>query len=293
MKKLILIWILLSVTAARALIFPASGDPAFQSSDDGAAWKFQGEWVGTVGTPISPREFIAAAHVGGGVGDVLRFRGVEYPVVSFRDNFDLRICRVSTEFPEFVPLYELSDEAGKVLRVYGRGAGRGTELTANRIRYQTNYTSLKILGLKKREVEALFPTWIIQGQKVTAIVEIPYQVVAGWTWGSDYRLRWGSMKVLRTTGILVCPFEAGPVESCALANGDSSGGAFIFSDGEWKLAGVAYAVSDSGASYLDKGGLCVEGVCYPADSQIVQPSQSYFTRISANLQWIKSVISER
>src|ERR1043166_439651 len=107
----ILLWAFLpGPMRTRAVIFIASGDPAFNSAKPtgslaNSGWDLQGLWGSFLGTPIAPRYFITASHVGGNVGDTFSFRGVSYITTAvFKDPAtDLQIFRVSGTFPAFAP----------------------------------------------------------------------------------------------------------------------------------------------------------------------------------------------
>ena len=127
--------ILLTRTAS-ALIFFSTDDPEKNTAPPtgelaGSGWDLQGEWGNFAATPIGPRHFIAAAHIGGGVGQTFTFRGASYLTVSTAKDptSDLRIWEVTTTFSAFAPLYDGPTETGADLVVFGRGARRGAEVT--------------------------------------------------------------------------------------------------------------------------------------------------------------------
>jgi hypothetical protein len=104
---------------------------------------------------------------------------------------------------------------------------------------------------------------------------------------------------------LQCTFVGGAGSNeCDISPGDSGGGLFIEDGGVWKLAGINYGVdgpfsnavdgTEFDASLLDVGGLYQE--VSPGNWQFMSgaqpiPSAFYSTRISANLDWIESVIN--
>ncbi len=270
---------------SQAIIFVSTGDPAFNTSAPagelaGSGWDLQGQWGSFLGTPIAPNLFITAKHVGGGPGQSFSFRGTNYPVIaSFADpQSDLRIFEVCGIFPAQAPLYSAGDEVGRTMVVFGRGTRRGTDVIGDAVAG----TELK-----------------------------------GWRWGTpDGVTRWGTNVVSTTSGVieglgqlLAAEFDAnGGGSECHLSSGDS-GGAIFIRDGEvWKLAGINYAVdgpfntSNSGpgfqAAIFDAGGLYQAnpvggGWNYtPPNPAIDTPSAFYATRISANLTWINSIISQ-
>lgn len=265
----------LSFEPARAVMFDATGDPTFNTTAPGGAlagsgWQYQGTFNEFLGTPISSRHFITAAHIGGAIGDTFTINGISYTTVGFSDdpNSDLRIWQVDTEFDSSViaPLYTGSDEAGKALTVFGRGTQRGS-------------------AVNNPELQ-------------------------GWSWGTpDQVQRWGTNTVDgvadRGAGLgdmLVADFDHIGGTEAMLSLGDSGGAVFIQDGGVWKLAGINYAVSgpyyinsagDSGfnAALFDESGFyesAGDGVFLPADG----PGYFLSTRISSNLAFINSVVPE-
>jgi hypothetical protein len=282
---------LLSGVPAPAVIFHATDDPVYNTTApadelEGSGWQWQGRWGNFLGTPVAPRYFLTAAHVGGQVGGVFEFRGMAYVTTAAFDdpNSDLRLWRVCGSFPDFAPLYMQEDEIGKNLVVIGRGTRRGAD----------------VMGA------------------VTPLGE----ELKGWRWGTaDGVQRWGENQVtaiLDGDGIalplgepgnigdlLVAQFNAGAGPNEAhLSTGDSGGGVFLQDGGLWKLAGISYAVtgpyntSDSGAGFraavFDEGGLYQGGEgnwTFTTDLPADLPGAFYATRISSNLSWINSVLS--
>lgn len=290
--KILTVALVLSLSFhAQAVIFFNSGDPDQNTSAPTGSlavsgWDLQGTWGGFLGTPIAPRYFISAQHVGGAVGDTFVFRGVNYTTTArFADSAsDLVIWQVSRAFPEFASLYTQTDEVGKNVVVFGRGTQRGAEVNVS-----------GLLG----------------------------QVRKGWLWGPlDGRMRWGENKVddvISASGLgfltpgtlnpsaelLKLGFNAsgGPNE-CHLSLGDSAGALFINDGSGWKLAGINYAVdgmyntSNTGpgfnASIYDQGGLYKgrEGSwTLTPDTPTDQPGSFYVSRISTRIAWIESVLA--
>src|SRR5438477_6618513 len=138
-----LLWLLFIVVLPRlavGVIVFSTGDPAHNTTAPTGAladsgWQFQGAWGVYLGTPIASNFFVTAAHVGGSVGDLFHFRGVDYPTVaSFSDpSSDLRVWRVCGTFPEYAPLYSQNNESGKTVAVFGRGTQRGAEVIVNNL----------------------------------------------------------------------------------------------------------------------------------------------------------------
>ena len=272
--------LLLGAASVQAIIFKSTGDPTYNTnaptgSLTNSGWQYEGYWGSFLGTPIAPRYFIAANHVGGSVGDFYTLNGFTYrTVATFKDpNSDLRIWKVANTFPIYAPLYTNSNEVGQHCVMFGRGTQRG--------------------------IPVVLPT---------------ETKTNGWKIGtSDGVKRWGENDVsfIDDGGagfgdLLKANFDrsAGSNE-CHLSLGDSSGAMFIKDGSDWKLAGINYAVdgyysftgSDTGrfdAAMMDVGGLYVgsdaNGWTFFTNQVADIPSGFYSTRISADLAWINSVI---
>lgn len=273
----ILFLVSLALSPARGILFDSTSDPNFNTTAPGGAlagsgWQFEGQWSSFLGTPIAPQYFITAAHVGGNVGDIFTFGGLQYTTTAMFNspNSDLRIWQVSGTFPTFAPLYTASDEVGKSLVVFGRGTQRGTnEPQAGQLH-----------------------GWL-------------------WG-SSDNVQRWGTNVVSSiTTGtpqqgdFLTAAFDHNfSLTEADLSGGDSGGAVFIQDAlGTWELAGINYGIDSpysldaSGsnpfnADLFDQSGYFLKndqtGVWEPQSG----PGHFYATRISSNSGWILSVIPE-
>lgn len=279
------VWLLMP-GRSEAVIFHSTGDPIYNTTAPagdlaGSGWELQGRWRSFLGTPIAPNLFITAKHVAGGPGEIFSFRGTNYPVIaSFADpQSDLRIFKVCGIFPAHAELYTDGDEIGRRMVVFGRGTPRGSAVLGD-----------------------AFPT----GTELK-----------GWHWGTgDGVLRWGTNTVATVSGavaglgqLLGADFNAdGGNHECHLSAGDSGGAIFMQRGGNWKLAGINYAVegpfntTNSGPGFMaaifDRGGLYQTNAVagrwdYTAPNPAVDlPSVFYATRISANLAWINSIIAQ-
>jgi len=263
---------------AGAVIFQSTGDPGYNTSAPAGAltnsgWQYQGLWLNFLGTPIAPQYFITANHVGGTTNDLFLFNGRPYhPVAAFKTfDSDLAIWRVQETFPSYARLYSSSEETNQHLVVFGRGTQRGAPVVVGG---ETN----------------------------------------GWFWGApDGVQRWGENDVAAITNLgvgvgdmLRVIFDGnGGSNECHLSDGDSGGGVFIQEDGVWKLAGINHGVDGEFSNAVDatvftgaltdRRGLFQQTGSGPSDWISINgvlpiPSAFYSTRISANLDWIYSVI---
>ena len=268
----------MGASIVNAVIFESTGDTNYNTTAPSGAltnsgWQYEGSWGNYLGTPIAPQFFIAANHVGGTTNDVFLFNGLPYhPVAAFKTfDSDLTIWQVRETFPFYAPLCTSSDETNKHLVVFGRGTQRGAPV-------------------------------VVDGQ------------TNGWFWGApDSVQRWGENDVSSITNLgvgvgdmLRVVFDGnGGSNECHLSDGDSSGGVFIQEDGVWKLAGINHGVDGEfsndvdgtvfTAALTDLRGLFQQTGPGPADWIFIDdaqpvPSAFYSTRISANLDWIYSVI---
>ena len=275
----------LAVLPARAVLFFTTGDPAHNRETApggglaGSGWQYQGYFGSFLGTAISPKHFITAAHVGvqgstfvsksffnGGPSDVTynidaTFNGgVGHQTIA---GTDLRVYQITGTFPEYAPLYTKTDEVGQNLVVVGRGTTRGDAV---------------MLGSDLK----------------------------GWKWGADtYEARWGTNTVSSTAtfsagAMIVANFDAGAGgDEAHLSAGDSGGAVFINDGGVWKLAGINYSVdgyfdtndvvdtNEFNAALFDMGGFYI-GIDTPTpdwtlidDTPTDIPSAFYSTRISS------------
>ncbi len=241
-----------------------------------SGWQFEGNWGSFVGTPISPRHFITAGHVGGATGQTFSLNGKTYTTNAMYDDpsTDLRIYRISGTFSSYAPIYTGTSETGKRAMVFGRGTKRGLDVKKG--------TTLK--GWKWGTQDKT-KSW---GENLVAGT-----VNAGGAIGQVLKFTFNKQ------GTSGAQYHEG-----ALSTGDSAGGVFINDGGKWKLAGVNYLVdgpfsltgangSGFNASLFDKGGLYQGGDgrwAFNPDTSADVPGNWYATRISSRQSWIKSII---
>jgi hypothetical protein len=281
--------LVLNTGLARAIIFYSTGDPNYNTTAPGGSlinsgWQYEGTWGGFLGTPIAPKYFITAEHIGGQIGGLFFFRGIAYPTTAVFDDTDsdLRIWRICGTFPDYAPIYTLTNEVGRNFVNIGRGTQRGAPVT----------TTNGLFGIKTN----------------------------GWLWAAyDGVQRWGENGVagiqngngILATGpigeVLQATFDANAgANECHLSTGDSGGALFIKDGAVWKLAGINLAVdgpyntSNSGpgfdAAIFDERGLYTTNSILGGWDQVLnigpaQPGSLYSTRISAHVAWINSVIN--
>lgn len=267
--------LLAMVPRADAIIFFSTGDPNYNTNAPGGAltnsgWQYQGAWSTFSGTVISSNAFITAKHVGGTIGDPFTFQGVQYTTTASYDSpdSDLRIWRVSGQFPVSAPLYTKRSENGKNLVVIGRGTQRGAEIRINN----------RLKGWEWGPGDGV-QRW---GQnKVSGIFQGGAEIG----------------EVLRAC------FNAGGRNEGTLSAGDSGGAVFIKDGKIWKLAGINYAVegpyntANSGdgfnAAIFDLRGLYVTDGGNGWQLFVGKPitGNFYATRISSHVTWINSVLA--
>ena len=273
--------LVLTISLAHAILFYSTGDTNYNSTAPSGAltnsgWQYEGFWGSFLGTPIDPKYFITAKHVGGQVGDPFVFRGVVYPTTAVHDDpdSDLRIWRVCGTFPDYAQIYTNTNEAGRGVVVIGRGTQRAAPVTTGNLLVKTN----------------------------------------GWRWGAyDGVQRWGENvvagivdgNVIVAAGaigeVLQATFDPnGGSNECHLSVGDSGGALFIKDGLVWKLAGINYGVdgpynatnTDPGfdAAIFDGDGLYEKNIAelwLPGHG----PGSFYATRVSAHLGWINTVLN--
>lgn len=273
----------------------ASGDPTQSGSNINPAPDNLGEYVGTFGnylaTPIAPRYFITANHIGNGYlqsdsggATFLYSNGTgvatTYTATIAGVQNDLAIWEISPSDPSFTlyaPLYTASTEVGNPLVTIGRGTTRGAAV------YSPTDSSQQV----------------------------------GWQWGpSNGAITWGTGTVgaittVTTPGfggdLLQWSFTNDPTQpdTGILSDGDSGGPVFVYTpaDKQYELAGINGLVdvvsqtSDPNgttpfyAALYDSRGFYTEP---PPSSELITgsdpvPLNSYASRISSADSFIQGV----
>jgi len=237
-----------------------------------SGWQHTGNWGNFLGVPIAKNHFVAASHIGGGVGQNFTLNGNTHKVTAvYNDpNSDLNVYKVDKSFSSWAALYNGSTEVGKTAMLFGRGTQKGAEVKVGSTRK----------GWKWGAADKL-KSWGRNKVRSTVNGGSGLGSVLGFTF--DRTSSSGGDKVDQE-GI----FSAG----------DSSGAVFINSSNKWYLAGVIYSVetpyktSSSGSTFdaaiFDKGGLYYNNSLV-SDTSTDNPAFMYATRISTNRSWINGI----
>ncbi len=267
--------VLLPLEQLSAVIFYGTADithnttaPTGPLAESG--WEYQGQWGGFLGTPISPKYFISAEHLGGSIGSTFVYRGTTYTTTAFSDdpNSDLRIWKISGTFPTYAPLYTGSDETGKQMVIFGRGRQRGAEIINGTLRGWRWGDYDGVMRWGTNVVTGIFDGGSSYGRSLL---------------GADFDTDAGADEV-------------------TLAEGDSGGAGFIQEDGVWKFAGInswidgPYNTVANGSNSFLAAMFNEEGYFYDSltsNGQVTEvgrgPGSLFLTRISSQLGWIKSI----
>lgn len=262
--------LLLSSSAARAIILFGSGDPTRNTTApsgplETGGWHWQGRWQFALGTVIGPRQFVTARHLAGSPGDSFEFRGLRYRTVSVtnRPGTDLNVFTVAGRFADHAPLNTSRLEGGRPLVLFGRGGRRG-EAVPGRGWWVGDYDGIQRWGTNT--VEGFVPA---DKSPVGELLVVDFSANAG-------------------------------ADESIYSGGDSGSGAFIADrDGRWKLAGVAYSVEGPytvdtnspprAAALFDTRGLWVG----PKGIQELLPggpfptgTLGFMTRVSSHAPWL-------
>lgn len=240
----------------------------------GGGFSFVGQWGNGVGSgvAIAPQWLITAQHFTNASNQFI-LNGVTYTrdlPLSDIPGTDLRLVHVSGTFPAWTPLYRSGiGESGKTVSLVGFG-------------YHKHAASPDV---------------------VSGAID------NGYLWSGDAVTRARGQNKVITTGTvsgypaLIYDFdEAGDpsavTDEAALADHDSGGGAFIFEDGEWKLAGIhlgiqafyqtANASDFIHGSIFDSNGLFQSGTP-PRPPASGSPGLNYSSRVAPYLSQIDAI----
>ena len=275
-----------------AVFFLATENPEHNTTPpanaaEARAWDLQGIWRTCQGTPIAPRWFLSAKHIGGAIGDPFTVHGkTHYAIARILDpDSDLVLWGVTESFQDHAALFREGDEIGQHMLVFGRGEIRGRPVFLEKDSIQ------ELRGWERGSGRAVM-RW---GENlVTEIADDPVliQKGLGHLIGAEFN----------RDGL---PDEAG------LGPCDSGGGMFLWQDNEWKLAAINYAAGGRynttregkgfDAMLFDGGGffVCNDGSCRAEDSwdfieddEVDQPSSIWGTRIQHRSSWIEQNIAD-
>jgi hypothetical protein len=276
-----------------------------------SAWNLQGTYSSFSATPISPHQFISARHIGAGAGGAIDFDGSFYTVTASTDiaGTDLRVFTISGTFPTYASLWDSSvdgSEIGKPMAVFGRGSQRGAAIVAP-----------IPPGPSASPANPSLPITLTAAPTTHTPTPVPPTAgsIRGWAWGAGDGLQsWGQNTVDEVAAdpnygeLLTYSFSAGAgkvANEGGLSGGDSGGGVFIFSRGQWRLAGVNLGIDgpfnySPGGAYFNANIFDARGlyVGTPATHDLLPytdsplEASSYSSRIGgANLAAIRSLIS--
>ena len=269
--------------ADAVIIIGSSAGNTSAPADAGLAtrWSQVGNFSSFMGTPIASQYFLTAAHLGNLTGQAITFPDSTSYTTTARcldPSSDLAIYQISGSFPggKIVPMYGGSFASSQAMTIFGRGRSR---------------TDTAVVGAAAGS-----------GTENK-----------GWTWGAFTGNRsWGT----NTLDAIADGGAAGPqlayqfdvaagANEGVLATNDSGGPVFMQEAGEWRLAGINYAVgpvsvreTETGptlnAAVYDYGGLYLDvGGTWTFQSPVGpnKPAVSYSSSIPANTAWISSVIT--
>ena len=267
-------------TPLRAVVLYGTGDPTANTSAPtgglaNSGWQYEGQFNGLGGTPIATNYFVTAKHIGGAVGDIFIFNGVNYTTTAvFPDpESDLQIWRVAGNFPTHAPMFggAPGGEVNLALVVIGHGRQRGSAVAVGNDSH-----------------------------------------LGGWLWGtSDGAQRWGtnvvgSIFADSTYGdLLRAPFNsnAGPNEA-HLSPGDSGGAVFVLNTAtnNWELAGInlaadgPFSTSSNGANSFNASMFDTTGLFVPDAvggwTTAPNPSAFYATEIAAHRSFVEATLMQ-
>lgn len=271
--------------AAVIILGSSAGNTSPPSGSLGVRWSQVGNFDMFLGTPIAPGFFLTAKHLGNLTGSAITFPdNTSYTTTAWFEDpaSDLAIYQISGTFPEdkIVPLYSgTTFSANAPLTIFGRGVPR---------------TDTAIMGDAFGGGSA----------------------AKGWSWGTGMGTRsWGTNTLSSLTAAGAAGMQlrytfspTGPADEGTLSFGDSGGPVFVEQAGEWRLAGINYAVDnpfntsatgtgfdaaiyDTGGLYASLSGDIAGPWSYVSPTLFSQPASSFSTAVPASSDWIAGVIA--
>lgn len=114
--------------SAKAIII--SGNETAPAALVAPVLQWTGQWQGLTGTPVGPRQFLTAGHVGGSIGDTFTVGGLSYTATALVSRGDLALWTVDGTFATWAPLDLERALAPFPVLMVGRGTQRGAEVFA-------------------------------------------------------------------------------------------------------------------------------------------------------------------
>jgi len=264
-------FLLSSVRPAQALVLHPDGDPNLAAWTDRPPKNVIGRWGGNAScVAVSPNCVLTTRHQLRGIGTLVEIDGVKYPVtqVWVCATADLRLAKLhGANLPDFVGLYEQTDESGRQIVIGGCGVGAGAPLQTNSRTYGYEWADYASRALR-------MGTNRIEGAAAQNELE-------GFT-----------------TDIVLADFDAlGSGISTAYetipAAYDSGGGWFIKTADAWKLAGLTRAVEShyEPGHQDDPNYILYQSWFRKQDNPILlDPDTLDAVRISSYAQWINDTL---
>jgi len=256
---------------AQALVLHPGGEPNLAAWTDRPPKNVIGRWGNNAScVAVSPNCVLTTRHQGGGIGRLVEIDGVKYPVTQLWvcGTADLRLARLhGANLPDFVDLYEQTDESGRQIVIGGCGVGAGAPLQTNSRTYGyewADYAS-RALRMGTNRIEDAAAQNELEGF---------------------------------TTDIVLADFDTlGSASSTAYesipAAYDSGGGWFIKTADEWKLAGLTRAVEShfEAGHENDPNYILYQSWFRKQDDPILpDPDTVDAVRISSYAQWINNAL---
>lgn len=238
---------------ACGLVLHPNGEPD-QTWTDRPDPNSVGRWGSNAScVPVAANYVVTTRHQGGGLTTIVRVGGVAYSIESIVNHptADLRVVKLRNADIEYVDIYELSNESGKVAVIGGYGDGRGGLLQTSSVTYGYSWNN-------SSNITQRWGTNLIESTDTTPT-------------GGTY-----------VTEVIVGAFDdpGDTTYECAVAEHDSGGGWFIKSGGKWKLAGLSRGVEHVEESWFRND----------SNPSVFDPDHIDAVRISSYAGWIQDQI---